>query len=50
MEALSLILFAGFIYFSLVVVPSIVEKVTDPEFKKSYFAYLSKNTIHSFGK
>ena len=50
MEALGLILFAGVVFFLLVVVPSVVEKVTDPEFKKAYFAYLSKNTIHSFGK
>ena len=50
MEALGLVLFAGIVYLFLVVVPSIVEKVQDPEFRKSYFAYLSEKTIHSMGK
>lgn len=50
MEALGLILFAGVVYFFLVVVPSVVERVSSPEFKKAYLGYLSERTIHSFGK
>ena len=50
MEALSLVLFAGVVYLLLVVVPSVVEKVSTPEFKKSFFAYMGKTSIHSFGK
>lgn len=50
MEALGLVSFAALVYCLLVVVPSVVEKVTSSEFKKSYLSYLGKKTIHSFGK
>jgi hypothetical protein len=49
-ETLGLILFAVVIYTFLIVIPTVVEKVSSPEFRKAYFAYLGKKSIHSFGK
>jgi len=49
-EALGLIVFAGVIYLFLVVVPTVVEKVSSKEFKESYFSYLGEKTLNSYGK
>jgi len=49
-EALSLIVFAGVFCLLMIVVPSVVEKVSSEEFKKSYIKHLSKNYLHSYGK
>ncbi len=49
-EAMSLIVFAGIFYLLLIAVPSLIEKMSDPEFKTSYLKYLSKTDLHSYGK
>ncbi len=50
LEMLSLIVFAGICYLMLIVIPSVIEKVTSEEFKKSYIKFLSKPSLHSYGK
>ena len=50
LEALGLVCFAIVVYFFLVVVPTVVEKVSSPEFQRAYFDYLGKSSIHSYGK
>ncbi len=49
-EALSLIIFAGVMYFCLVLAPTIVEIVGSEEFKKSYLKHLSSEHIATLGK
>ena len=49
-EALSLIIFAGVMYFCLVIAPTVVELVGSEEFKKSYLKHLSSEHVTSFGK
>ena len=49
-EALSLIIFAGVMYFCLVLAPSIVEFFGSEEFKKSYLKHLSSEHLTTFGK
>lgn len=50
LEMFSLILFAGICYLMLIVIPTVVEKITSEEFKKSYIKFLSKTDLHSYGK
>lgn len=50
LEIISIILFAGITYTFLIVVPTIVEKVSSAEFRKAYFSHLSEKSVHSFGK
>lgn len=40
-EAISLILFAGVMYFCLVLAPNIIEFFSSEDFKKAYFKRLS---------
>ncbi len=49
-EALGLVFFAGIVHLFLIVVPTIVENVSNPEFKKSYLKNLSEKYINSFGR
>lgn len=49
-EALSLIIFAGVMYFCLVLAPTIIETVGSEEFKKSYLKHLSGEHVNSYGK
>ncbi len=42
-EALSLIIFAGVMYFCLVLAPTMAEFFTSEEFKKNYFKHLTKS-------
>ena len=49
-EMLGLAVFAGVVYLFLVVVPSVVEKLSSEEFKKSYFSHLGDMSVNSYGK
>ncbi len=49
-EILSLIVFAGVFCLFMIVVPTVVEKCSSEEFKKSYMKHLSKAYLHSYGK
>ncbi len=49
-EAISLVIFAGVMYFCLVVAPTIVEFCGSDEFKKSYLAHLASEHLTTFGK
>lgn len=49
-EALSLVIFAGVIYFCLVIAPTAVEFLGSDEFKKSYLKHLSSAHLSTFGK
>ncbi|MDO5437667.1 MAG: hypothetical protein Q4F80_05670 [bacterium] len=42
-EALSLVIFAGVMYFCLVIAPSVAEFFGSEDFKKAYLAHLSNN-------
>ncbi|HIS53693.1 TPA: hypothetical protein IAA82_01920 [Candidatus Galligastranaerophilus gallistercoris] len=49
-EAISLVIFAGVIYFCLVLAPSMVEFFGSEQFKKSYFNHLANENLTSYGK
>ncbi len=49
-ELFSLVFFGLVVYTFLVVVPTIVERVTSEEFKASYFKHLASRCINSYGK
>ena len=49
-EAFGLIFFAAVVYLFLVVVPSVVESLSDEEFRCAYFRYLSEKHVNSFGR
>lgn len=49
-EVLSLTAFAGVCYLLLIAIPSLVEKITSAEFKKSYGRFLAKTDLFSYGK
>lgn len=49
-EAISLVIFAGVMYFCLVIAPSAVEFLGSEEFKKSYLAHLASEHLTTFGK
>ena len=50
LELLSLVFFAVIVYTFLVIVPTVVEKLSSEEFREAYFAHLSSRHITSFGK
>ncbi len=50
LEALGLVVFAGVVYLFLVVVPTVVEKVSSEEFKEAYFNHLGDKSVNSYGK
>ena len=50
LELFSLIFFACIVYTFLVVVPTIVEKLSSEEFKEAYFANLASPHVNSYGK
>lgn len=49
-EILSLVVFAGVFCLFMIVVPTVIEKCSSEEFKKSYMEHLSKTYLHSYGK
>jgi|GEM_PF-1368162 len=49
-EVLGLVVFSLIVYFFLIVVPTVMEKISSPEFRKSYFSHLASTHIHSYGK
>ncbi len=49
-EMLGLAVFAGVVYLFLVVVPTVVEKVSSEEFKQAYFSHLGDASVNSYGK
>ncbi|MBQ2984754.1 MAG: hypothetical protein IJD57_08175 [Candidatus Gastranaerophilales bacterium] len=49
-ELFSLVFFGLIVYTFLVVVPTVVERVTSEEFKASYFKHLASRCINSYGK
>ena len=49
-EAISLVIFAGVMYFCLVVAPSVVEFAGSEEFKKSYLSHFASEHLTSYGK
>jgi len=46
----SVVLFAVVIYMFLVIVPSVIEKLSSEEFRKAYFSHLAEKSVHSYGK
>lgn len=50
LEMLSLVFFGMVVYTFLVIVPTIVEKISTEEFKHSYFSHLASRSINSYGK
>ncbi len=50
LEMMSLIFFGFIVYTFLVVVPTIVERVSSEEFKDAYFSHLASRFINSYGK
>lgn len=49
-EMLSLVFFGLVIYTFLIVVPTMVERVTSDEFKEGYFGGLNSKHVNSYGK
>lgn len=49
-EMLSLVFFGVVIYTVLIVIPTMVERVTSDEFKEAYFGHLSSKHVNSYGK
>jgi len=50
LELLSLVFFACIVYTFLVIVPTIVERMSSEEFRSAYFAHLSSPHLNSYGK
>lgn len=50
LEMLCLVFFGIIVYTFLVIVPTMVEKFTAEDFKKSYFSHLASRYINSYGK
>ena len=50
LELLSLVFFGCIVYTFLVIVPTLVERLSTEEFKNAYFAHLSSSHINSYGK
>ncbi len=50
LEMLSVVLFAGVVYTFLVVVPSVIEKLSSEDFRRAYFSHLAEKSVHSYGK
>lgn len=50
LELLGLIFFGCIVYTFLVIVPTIVEKLTSEEFKIAYFEHLASAHLNSYGK
>jgi len=49
-EMFSLVFFGLIVYTFLVIVPTIVERVTSEEFKSAYFKHLASRFLNSYGK
>ena len=50
LQLISLVFFAAIVYTFLVIVPTMVEKFSNEEFREAYFAHLSSPHINSYGK
>lgn len=50
LELISLIFFGCIVYTFLVIVPTIVEKITSEDFKVAYFKHLASAHLNSYGK
>lgn len=49
-EMFSLVLFGLIVYTFLVIVPTIVERVSSEEFRAAYFKHLASRFLNSYGK
>lgn len=49
-EMISLVFFGLIVYTFLVVIPTMVEKLSSDEFREAYFSYLSSKHVNSYGK
>ncbi len=50
LEMISLVFFGLVVYTFLVIIPTVVEKMTSEEFRNAYFSHLSSIHVNSFGK
>ncbi len=50
LELFSLVFFGFIVYALLVVIPSVVERLTSEEFKSAYFSHLASRYVNSYGR
>lgn len=50
LEMFGLIFFGLIVYTFLVIVPTMVERLTSDEFKSAYFRHLASRCVNSYGK
>ena len=50
LELLSLVFLAVIVYTFLVIVPTLIEKFSNEEFREAYFRHLSSPHVNSYGK
>ena len=50
LELFSLMFFGFIVYTVLVIIPSVVERLTSEEFRCAYFAHLASRWVNSYGR
>ena len=50
LELFSLVFFGLIVYTTLVIVPTVVERMSSEEFRSAYFSHLASRFINSYGK